>query len=99
MRPAAPGTGYFDTPDKGLGWFLFAGLDGRALARNIFLDGNTFSNSHSVDKNYFVGDANAGLALTYDDYRLSYSLTARSKEFKGQDDPTVFGSLTLSTRF
>ena len=27
------------------GWYLFAGVEGRAVARNIFLDGNTFSDS------------------------------------------------------
>lgn len=99
VRPAMPGSGYFETPEEGWGWLIFAGLDGRAVARDIFLDGNTFKESHSVDKKYFVGDASAGIAFTYDQYRLSYSINARSKEFNGQEDPSVFGSLTLSTRF
>lgn len=99
VRPAMPGSGYFETPEEGWGWLIFAGLDGRAVARDIFLDGNTFKESHSVDKKYFVGDASAGIAFTYDQYRLSYSINARSKEFDGQEDPSVFGSLTLSTRF
>lgn len=99
VRPAMAGTGFFDTPDKKLSWSLFAGLDGRAMARNIFLDGNTFKDSHSVDKKHLVADANIGAALTYDDYRLSYTLNYRTKEFDGQSDPSVFGSLTLTTRF
>ena len=99
VRPAMAGTGFFDTPDNKLSWYLFTGLDGRAIARNIFLDGNTFTDSHSVDKNHFVADANAGAALTYDDYRLSYTLNYRTKEFEGQDDASIFGSITLSTRF
>lgn len=99
VRPAMAGTGFFDTPDNELSWYLFAGLDGRAMARNIFLDGNSFKSSPSVNKKYFVGDANAGLAFTYDDYRLAYTLNYRTKEFDGQDDPSIFGSLTLSTRF
>lgn len=99
VAPAGPGTGYFETPDQGWSWYLFAGLDGRAVGRNIFLDGNTFSDSHSVDKKYFVGDANAGIAFTLDNVRLSYTLTGRSKEFDGQDTETLFGSLTLTTRF
>jgi len=99
VRPAMPGSGYFETPESGFGWVLFAGVDGRAVARDIFLDGNTFKDSHSVDKKHFVADAVAGVAFTYDRYRLAYSLNARSKEFDGQDDPAVFGSLTLSTRF
>ncbi len=99
VRPAMAGTGFFDTPDNKFSWYLFAGLDGRAMARNIFLDGNTFKNGPSVDKKYLVGDANAGLAFTYDDYRLAYTLNYRSKEFDGQDNPSIFGSVTLSTRF
>lgn len=99
VRPAMPGTGYFDVPEKKWGWYSFASLDGRAVARNIFLDGNTFSDSAHVDKNILVGDASAGLAITFDDYRLSYSLNYRTKEFDGQDNPAVFGSLTLTTRF
>lgn len=99
VRPALPGSGYFETPDQGWSWYVFAGADGRAVARNIFLDGNTFSNSHSVDKNHFVGDLTGGLAFTLGHYRLAYSLNYRTEEFENQDDDSVFGSLTLSTRF
>ncbi|MGH1399366.1 MAG: lipid A deacylase LpxR family protein, partial [Alphaproteobacteria bacterium] len=54
VRPAMPGSGYFETPENGMGWVLFAGLDARAVARDIFLDGNTFKDSHNVDKNHFI---------------------------------------------
>lgn len=99
VRPAIPGTGYFETPDQGWSWYLFAGIDGRVVGRNIFLDGNTFKDSPSVDKKYFVGDASAGAAITLGDYRLSYSYNLRSKEFDGQDKPSAYGSLSLSTKF
>ncbi len=99
VRPSMPGTGFFDTPDNKLSWSVFAGLDGRAIARNIFLDGNTFRDSHDVDKKILVGDANIGFTLGFDDYRLSYTLNYRTKEFSKQNDPSVFGSFTLTTRF
>lgn len=100
VRPTVPGTGFFEIPEnKHWSWYTFAGLEGRALARNIFLDGNTFSNSHSVDKKHFVADANAGIAITYDQYRVSYTLVYRTKEFEGQDDPTVFGAFSFGYRF
>lgn len=99
VKPAMAGTGFFDTPDNDLSWYLFTGVEGRAMARNIFLDGNTFSNSHSVDKKPLVMDANAGIALTFDDYRLSYTANFRSKEFEGQKNNSLFGSITLTTRF
>ena len=99
VRPAMAGTGFFDTDDDKFSWQLFAGLDGRAVGRNIFLDGNTFKDSHDVDKRYFVADANVGIAFGFDDYRLSYTLNYRTKEFDKQDDPSLFGSVTLTTRF
>jgi len=49
IRPSLPGSAYF-LPGKGFNWYLFAGLEGRAVLYNIFLDGNTFTDSHSVDK-------------------------------------------------
>lgn len=99
VRPAIPGTGYFTAPSHSFTWQLFTGVEARAVARNIFLDGNTFHDSYSVDKKPFVIDANAGVALTWKDYRLSYSLNMRSREFDGQDGESVFGSINLSTRF
>lgn len=98
VRPAIPGTGVFHSGNS-IDWQIFAGFDGRAVARDIFLDGNTFSDSHSVDKHYFVGDLSGGIALSYDDYRLAYTLNWRSKEFKTQPDESIFGSLTLTKRF
>jgi len=49
IRPGFPGLSLFK-PNRQSSWYLFAGIEGRAVARNIFLDGNTFKDSHSVDK-------------------------------------------------
>lgn len=94
-----PGTGYFETPGDGFGWYLFAGADGRAVARNIFLDGNTFRDSPSIDKEHFVADLSAGLALTFERVRISYTVVYRTKEFQGQDDNDLFGSVGLTWRY
>lgn len=99
VRPAVPGTGYFDTPEDEFSWFLFASLDARLMGRNIFLDGNTFKDGPSVDKKPLVGDASVGAAITFDDYRLSYSYNVRSKEFDGQDKASTFSAISLGLRF
>lgn len=99
VRPGLAGTGFFEIPEKKWSWYLFGGIEGRAVARNIFLDGNTFRDSPSVDKEYFVGDANAGVALTYDKIRVSYTLVYRTKEFETQEDDTVFGAMSVGYRF
>ena len=99
VRPAIPGSGFFSVPDNQFAWSLFSGFEGRAVARNIFLDGNTFSDSPSVDKKHFVMDANAGLSLTYGRYQVSYTLNWRSKEFHGQDNSSLFGAMSFGYRF
>ena len=94
------GTGYFDVPDQDWSWYTFAGVDGRVVGHNIFLDGNSFDDDGpDVDKKYLVGDAVAGVAFTLNNYRLSYTANYRTKEFDGQPDDTFFGSLTLTSRF
>jgi hypothetical protein len=81
------------------GFSLFAGLDGRAIARNIFLDGNTWKESHSVDKNHFVADIASGVSVVYKPVKLTYTHVYRTKEFKDQDGGQFFGSLSISLTF
>jgi lipid A 3-O-deacylase len=95
IRPSLPGSAYF-RPEKGFNWYLFAGLEGRAVLHNIFLDGNTFTDSHSVDKKPFVGDLQAGLVVQWNRFRISYTQIFRTKEFDGQDSGDIYGSVSLS---
>lgn len=98
IRPSLPGSDFF-VPSHRLGWYVFAGLEGRAIARDIFLDGNSWKASHSVNKRPFVGTLQAGIAVSYRDWRLAYTQNWRSREFDGQHYDSGFGALTLSTRF
>lgn len=99
IRPALAGSGFFRESRDWFGWYLFAGFEGRAVARDIFLDGNTFSSSHSVDKKPLVGDLQAGLALRFGAVRLSYTYVLRTREFEGQPQPDRFGAISVSIRF
>ncbi|MFZ2619655.1 MAG: lipid A deacylase LpxR family protein [Alphaproteobacteria bacterium] len=100
VRPALPGTGYFEPSGNRLGWSVFGGVEGRAMAHSVFLDGNTFrSDSPRVDKRVAVFDAQTGVAFTYGNARVAYTVVYRSKEFHGQDDANIFGALTLSLRY
>ncbi len=98
IRPGFPGSSYF-RPKKGFLWYVFAGFQGRAVLRNIFLDGNTFQDSYSVKKKPFVGNLQAGLVVQWNSFRIGYTQVLRSKEFEGQDFSDVFGSLSLSYYF
>lgn len=99
IRPALSGTTWFDpTQLQGpLGWYVFVGAQGRAVARNITLDGNTFAGSPRVDKEPFVLDLSGGLSLFWSDLaKLDFVMTWRSKEFVGQSEPARYGGINLS---
>lgn len=78
-------TDYFDgsQADGKPGFYVFAGFQGRAVGRNIFLDGNTLrDDGPGVDKKVLVGDIQAGLSLFWsDDLRIDFSAVRRSREF------------------
>jgi lipid A 3-O-deacylase len=99
IRPSLPGSDYFAPVPDGFGWYLFGGVEGRAVARNIFLDGNTFESSSSIDKKPLVGDLQVGAALIVGKYRLSYTQIFRTKEYYGQGATDSFGSINLSVHF
>ena len=85
--------------DFAYGWYFFLGLEGRAVAHNIFLDGNTIRDSHSVDKEPLVGDFRTGLSLVLKRFEITASQTFRSREFERQKHNDSFGSLTLLVKF
>jgi hypothetical protein len=99
VPPAMPGTGIYEIPRNNWSWSLFGGVEARAVARDIFLDGNSFTDSYSVDKKPFVADVTAGVATTYKNTRISYTLVYRTKEFDLQDRPEIFGAISLGVRF
>jgi lipid A 3-O-deacylase len=102
VQPALSGSDFVN-PDGFAGhsfaWYFFAGTEGRAVARNIFLDGNTFEDSPSVDKKPLVADLTAGAALVGQGFRLAASYTYRTHEFDGQQGRDDFLALNLSLQF
>lgn len=65
----------------GIEWYVFAGLDHRLVAHNIFLDGTVFRDSPSVRRRPHVYDLSAGLSLRIDAVRISVTRVRRSEEF------------------
>ena len=81
---------------KRLGIHVFAGLDARAIVRNILLDGNTFRDSHSVDKKHFVLHAMVGLGILIHRFKISYAYAYQTKEYETQRDEQQYGAITVS---
>lgn len=83
-------------PDTPPNWYLFGGTEIRAVARNIFLDGNTFKESQSVEKRNLVADLQFGVAFHYDNMRFALSNMVRSREYEGQVDRSQYGAINFT---
>jgi len=95
---SAPGSRWDPRLSGKSAWGLhaFVSVDGRAAARDIFLDGNTYKDSHRIGKEPLVADAAAGVSLIYKRIKLSYAQIFRTKEFRGQKEGHSYGSLSFS---
>ena len=82
--------------DDSLSIYIFGAADGRAVLRDIFLDGNTFAESHSVDKRKFNADLASGLTIGYKKMMFSWTYIIRTKEFDNQKDNHSFGALSFT---
>ena len=97
MSPTLPGSNYFE-PNGAFSAYVFAGIDGRAIARNIFLDGNSFVASRSVSKDWAVADFEFGAAIAGDSWRLSFTHVIRTREYRTQPKSDQFGAINLTFR-
>jgi lipid A 3-O-deacylase len=90
--------------------YLFLNAEKRYVARNLFLDGSTFRDSHRVDKEHFVDTWSTGFRLRFvtNNITLNYVYTWRSREFspvpadaRRRDGSHEYGALTVAwdTRF
>jgi lipid A 3-O-deacylase len=92
IRPAGGNAANADLPRR-FSAHVFASGETRAVARDIFLDGNTWKYSHRVDKRPVVADLSLGLVLSWPKFQITYTQNYRTKEFYGQPKRDVFGSI------
>lgn len=71
----------------------------RSVFHNIFLDGNTWKDSQSVDRNVMVYEMNIGFHIEYDSYIFGYGYGIGTKEFKTQKSIDNFGAITFGYRW
>jgi hypothetical protein len=102
VRPAPSGASVIgqDSAAPFWGFDVFGGVEARGVARNIFLDGNTFENSISVQRKPFVYDLIAGAEMfTQSGFRIAATVTQRSREYTTQPKAAIFGSVETSFPF
>lgn len=101
VRPALPGSEAFN--NDGISWYFFAGLEGQAVAHNIFLDGNTFRDQPdgvpSVTRRPLVAEGQAGLAIFIGNIRIAYTHVLKTPEFAERDRWQQYGSLSIGFSF
>jgi lipid A 3-O-deacylase len=92
------GTGFLPSARDGRRWsgYLFAGGGASLVARDITLDGNTFSSGRSVKKRPLVSKGEVGVVVRTPWCRVSFGYQIRGREFAGQRQKEDFGSLLLS---
>ncbi|GGY49138.1 lipid A deacylase LpxR family protein [Parvularcula lutaonensis] len=83
IRPSLTGSGHFS---KGGSWFVFAGVQGRAVAHDLFLEGSFFQDSATVEAETFVADFQGGIVAEVGKAQLSWTYIARTKRYATQDN-------------
>jgi len=100
IEPGGDSNVVFDTIGRRkFGFYVFISAEGHAVFRNIFLDGNTFQDSHRVEKEPNTADFIIGAALTLGRIKISYAHVYRTKQHKTQKREQVYGSVNLSYSF
>lgn len=94
IAPAQQGSDFQDV--ESFAWYAYGGGEVRAVARNLFLDGNSFHGGPGVSKKAIVGDINTGAALLFPHIRVTLGYTLRSKEFRSQKGEDEIGSIIVS---
>jgi lipid A 3-O-deacylase len=75
------------------GWHAGGGLRHERVARNLFLDGNTFRESASAEKCPGVSEAAAGFGYGFSRWEVEYRFVVRGLEYRAQPGPHSYGSL------
>lgn len=88
-----------DRPAARLGAYVFGGIGGTAVARNLTLDGNTFQDSPHVEKRSLFASGEVGASLWTRWCQAAFSYVMWGKEFYGQQSDSRFGAASLTVFF
>jgi len=79
--------------------YIYAALDGQAIFRDIFLDGNTILDGPRVEKNPFAANILTGFGIHIKKFFITYTYVFWTKKFKTENHNHKFGVLNVSYFF
>lgn len=74
---------------------LFVAVDVRYVVHDITLDGNTWEDSHRVERVPLVADVGIGVSARWRGWRIAIARYLRTTEFDGQKEDPELGSITI----
>lgn len=100
----ASSTAFLPTKFDGLratnnGWFFFANITGSYVLNDIFINGNTFKDSHSVDLEHWQAGASLGGQINLYNWSFIYTMIYATKEYETQNKDTRYGNITITYNF
>lgn len=81
------------------GWYLFINTSISYVANDIFINGNTFKDSHSVDLIHAQAAISAGIMANIYNFSILYTLLRISDEYEGQAEASRYGSIAITYHF
>lgn len=84
------------TRRSGLSVFGIAGVRQDAVARNLFLDGNTFRAGPRVTKHSWVREVELGIGLRWHRVGVEWRTMHRQREYRTQPEPHRFSSIAVT---
>jgi len=81
------------------GWYLFVNSSAFYVGNDIFMDGNTFQDSHSVALIHQQFAVSAGVMVDFQQWNFVYTLFQQSDQYQGQNEASRYGSITVSYNY
>ncbi len=73
----------------------FVAVDARVVLHDITLDGNTWRDSASVEREPYITEITLGVALKWREWQATLGTVYRTKEYETQEREASFGTLTF----
>jgi hypothetical protein len=96
VMPGLPPGAARERGDGGFEWAVFLDLTGRAIGHNVTVEG---LEGEGPEARPLVGEATAGVTLSWAGVSVTYAQTLRSPEAEGQEDADSFGGFTIGLDF